>query len=107
MKQVRTEAEFDAIWNDDRKVLGIVFDPDANAAASACDGVAGNAPQREAVWIRDPALADAKRAEHGCGSSSTTCFFCLDRHNVTGLDSGDAESNRQNNLAFARAETHD
>ncbi len=106
MIQVNSEAQFDAAWADQTKVLAIVFDPSATAAANAADDVEGNSPARLVVWIKDAALALDKRNDPGCGGQFTTCFYCLQRHNVTGLENADAADVAENDVAFAKAEVH-
>ena len=106
MIQVNSEAQFDTAWADQTKVLAIVFDPSATAAANAAAGVEGNSPARLVLWVKDAALASDKRNDPGCGGQFTTCFYCLQRHNVTGLNSTDATGVANNDVAFAEAEIH-
>jgi len=106
MTEVRTEPEFAEVWNGS-KVLAIIFDPSAEAAATKADQVAGNGAHRLAVWIRDAQLADAKRDEKSCGDAFTTCFYCLQRHHVTGLSADEAQRTAKIDAAFAAAGLHD
>lgn len=106
MTEVRTESEFAAVWGG-AQLLAVVFDPDAAEAADKADQVAGSSAHRGVAWIRDAALAAAKRAETGCDDGSTTCFYCLQRHRVTGLSAADAKRVAKIDGAFAAAGLHD